>query len=58
MATDSRFVTRFIGKGGRVLAEVRGHQPHYLIRGDEGYVRADIVDSNGNRAWTQPVFVK
>lgn len=54
--TDSRYLTRFIGKGGRVLAEVPGTRPRYSLRGDEGYVRAVVVDANGNRAWTQPVF--
>ena len=29
----------------------------YRIKGDEGYVRARIVESNGNLAWTQPVMV-
>jgi hypothetical protein len=32
--------------------------PHvtYSMKGDEGYVRVKIVDSNGLMAWTQPVF--
>ena len=29
----------------------------YEIRGDEGYVRAKVIESNGNMAWTQPVMV-
>jgi hypothetical protein len=29
----------------------------YEIRGDEGYVRAKVVESNGAMAWTQPVMV-
>ena len=29
----------------------------YEIRGDEGYVRARITESNGYVAWTQPVMV-
>lgn len=58
LAPDARFLTRFIGRGGRVLSEVPGPEPRYRIRGDEGYVRASIVDSNGRRAWTQPVFVE
>jgi hypothetical protein len=29
----------------------------YKIKGDEAYVRAKIVESNGNMAWTQPVVV-
>jgi hypothetical protein len=30
----------------------------YDIVGSEGYVRARVRDSNGQTAWTQPVFVK
>ena len=51
-----RYMTRFIGQGGQVLAEVAGISPHYRFTGNETYVRAAIIDSNGNRAWTQPVF--
>ncbi|MFC4308513.1 CehA/McbA family metallohydrolase [Steroidobacter flavus] len=54
---NRRFTTRFIGKNGRVLAEVAGLKASYTFRGDEGYVRAAIVDSNGLRALTQPVFL-
>lgn len=54
---DRRFRTRFIGRGGRVLAEVAGPVAQYTMRGDEGYVRAEVTDSNGRRAWTQPIWV-
>lgn len=54
---DARYLTRFIGSEGRVLAEVQGLEPRYTVGGDEGYVRASIVDSNGHRAWTQPLFL-
>lgn len=57
VVANARFVTRFIGRDGRVLAEITGTQPKYAIRGDEGYVRAAIMDSNGRRAWTQPVYL-
>jgi hypothetical protein len=53
----TRYTTRFIGAGGQVLAEVHGLTPRYRMRGDEGYVRASIVDSDGRRAWTQPCFL-
>ena len=53
----ARFTTKFIGKDGKVLAEVGGTQPKYVIKGDEGYVRAAVMDSNGRRAWTQPVYL-
>jgi hypothetical protein len=54
---STRYDTRFIGKDGRVLATVSGLRPSYRIKGDEGYVRASIIDSDGRRAWTQPVFL-
>jgi hypothetical protein len=49
---------QFVGKGGRVLAEVSTSPFQYDIVGNEGYVRARVLDSNGQIAWTQPVFVK
>jgi hypothetical protein len=53
----ARYTTRFIGQDGKVLAEVTGTHPAYSIKGTEHYVRASVVDSNGNRAWTQPAFL-
>jgi hypothetical protein len=55
---DNRYRTRFIGRGGRLLADVPGTRPRYRVRGDEGYVRAVITDSNGLLAWTQPVVLR
>jgi hypothetical protein len=52
---DRRYRTRFVGRGGRTLAEVAGRSARYAIRGDEGYVRAVVTDSDGRRAWTQPI---
>lgn len=54
--SGARHVTRFIGRNGAVLAEVAGPSARYRFTGTETYVRAAIVDSNGKRAWTQPVF--
>ena len=54
---DTRFRTEFIGREGRVLSVVHGLTASYTIRGDEGYVRARITDSNGHLAWTQPVML-
>jgi hypothetical protein len=53
----TKYTTRFIGRGGKVLAEVFSNPASYVIRGDEGYVRARVSDSNGRLAWLQPVFV-
>jgi hypothetical protein len=48
---------QFIGAKGRVLQETAGASASYAMRGDEGYVRAKVIDSNGRMAWTQPHFV-
>jgi hypothetical protein len=53
----ARYTTRFVGQDGRTLAQVSGTHPVYHITGAERYVRASVIDSNGNRAWTQPVFL-
>jgi hypothetical protein len=54
----ARYRILFIGSGGRVLQETMGTSATYAIRGDEGYVRAKAIDSNGRAAWGQPRFVK
>ena len=53
----SRYRIRFIGKDGRLLAESATGSASYSIRGDEGYVRAVVMESNGKRAWGQPVML-
>ena len=55
---DVRYRTEFIGKGGTVLATVNGHEAAYTIRGNEGYVRARVSDSNGGKALSQATFVR
>ncbi|HEY0371959.1 MAG TPA: hypothetical protein VGD79_08150 [Thermoanaerobaculia bacterium] len=47
---------QFIGAKGRVLQETNGPSATYKPHGDEVYVRAKVIDSNGRCAWTQPVF--
>lgn len=54
----SRYLVQFIGKGGRVLRTVTSNPAIYTIRGNEAYVRAKVIESNGKIAWTQPVFLK
>jgi hypothetical protein len=54
---SSRYRIVFSGRGGRVLEEFTTGAATYRIRGDEGYVRAKVIESNGKTAWTQPVFV-
>lgn len=55
---DFKHTTFFHGKGGRLLASSPDPAPAYAFRGDEGYVRAKVVDSAGRAAWVQPVFVE
>jgi hypothetical protein len=55
---DAKYRIQFIGKGGRVLREVTEPNATYDIRGDEGYVRAKVIESNGRFAWSQPIQVK
>jgi predicted metal-dependent phosphoesterase TrpH len=60
---SSKYRIQFIGRGanpwdgGRILKEATTLSAVYEIRGDEGYVRAKILESNGKAAWTQPVMV-
>lgn len=53
----ARYRIQFIGARGRVLQETAGVVAEYKKRGDEGYVRAKVIDSNGRMAWTQPAFI-
>jgi hypothetical protein len=53
----SKYRVQFIGKGGRLLREATEPRATYEMRGDEGYVRARVLESNGRVAWTQPVLV-
>ena len=55
--TYSKYRIQFIGNGGKLLQESLASPATYVIRGDEGYVRARIIESNGLMAWTQPVRV-
>ena len=50
----ARYRVQFIGAGGRVLQEALDSPAEYVFRGDEGYVRAKVIESNGRIAWCQP----
>ena len=54
----SKYRIQFIGKGGRVLREVTEPAATYEIGGNEGYVRARVLESNGRMAWAQPIMVR
>ncbi len=54
---SSKYRIQFIGRNGRLLRESIESAATYDIRGDEGYVRARVLESNGRMAWCQPVVV-
>ncbi len=54
---NSKYRIQFIGSGGSVLSEVLSSPATYSIKGNEGYVRSRIIESNGKMAWTQPVMI-
>jgi hypothetical protein len=54
---NRKYTTYFIGTGGKVLKVTGGRVAVYELDGPTQYVRARIMDSNGELAWTQPVFV-
>jgi hypothetical protein len=54
----SKYRIQFIGKNGRLLREVPESTATYTFHGDEGYVRARVLESNGRTAWCQPVVVR
>lgn len=55
---DAKYRIQFIGKRGTILHEALDTPATYTIRGDEGYVRARVLESNGRVAWMQPIVVR
>ena len=53
----SKYRIQFIGRQGAVLSEATASPATYTFKGDEGYVRAKVIESNGKVAWVQPVAV-
>lgn len=53
---DAKYTTFFIGARGRVLARERGIESTYVLQPADTYVRAKVVSSRGEIAWTQPFF--
>ena len=54
----SKYRIQFIGRSGRLLKESVDPSATYEIAGNEGYVRARVLESNGRLAWIQPVMVR
>lgn len=57
VTNQSKYTVQFIGRNGKVLQEVTTNPATYAFKGDELYVRAKVIESNGRAAWTQPVFL-
>jgi hypothetical protein len=55
--TSSKYRIQFIGRDGKVFQEVPASSASYTFTGTEGYVRAKVIESNGQVAWCQPVMV-
>jgi len=55
--TFSKYRIQFIGRGGQVLKEVAAPEATYTFNGGEAYVRARVIESNGDMAWCQPIVV-
>lgn len=53
---NSKYRVQFIGKNGKILGEVVNNPAVFEFRGDEMYIRAKVIESNGKFAWTQPVM--
>jgi hypothetical protein len=52
-----RYTTTFIGKHGKILQRVCGANALYVPIGNEGYIRAVVSDTDGHKAWMQPLFL-
>lgn len=48
---------KFIGINGTVLKIVEDKSADYEINGSELYVRAEVTNNAGRKAWTQPIFL-
>jgi hypothetical protein len=55
-AGNTKYTTYFLGAGGKVLARSYDLSPTYRLAAGERYVRARVEASNGDNAWTQPLF--
>ena len=56
--SSAKYRIQFIGRGGAVLHEALDSPATYEFRGNEGYVRARVLESNGRIAWCQPREIK
>jgi hypothetical protein len=55
---DAKYRIQFVGRGGRIVHEAIEPTATYTFTGNEGYVRARVLESNGRMAWIQPTIVR
>lgn len=53
----AKYRIQFIGRHGALLHEALDTSASYTFKGSEGYVRAKVLESNGQVAWIQPVVL-
>lgn len=56
--SNEKYRVRFFGRDGKLLNESFDNPAQYSLTASDSYVRAEILDSNGRQAWTQPVFAE
>ena len=54
----AKYRIQFIGSHGALLQESLESPATYTFKGTEGYVRAEVLESNGQVAWVQPVVLR
>lgn len=47
---------KFIGNNGKILYECYGNEGSFKFKGDEKYIRVEVVREDGAKAWLQPIF--
>lgn len=45
------------GQGPVIVSERQGTEAHYQPKGDEQFVRVEVVNDQGQRAWSQPFWL-
>jgi len=57
-AAPAGATVRFLDARGVLRAEVESPEGRYAVRGDEEFVRIEIVGPAGARAWSQPFWIR
>jgi hypothetical protein len=54
---DTRYRISLVGPGGALVESTAGPSARFALAGRRGYARVVVTDSNGAKAWGQPVFL-